>query len=48
MSAGTAFSATVDGVNYQFVTISDRTGSNSGNVITFDSTEIYEGTYVIG
>ena len=46
MSAGTAFNTTVDGTSYQFVTISDVTSANSGNVVNFDSTEIYEGTYV--
>ena len=48
MNAGTAFTTTIDGVNYQFVTISDRTASNSGNSVNFDSVDIYEGTYVIG
>tara|TARA_A100001011_G_scaffold399661_1_gene509412 strand:+ start:1905 stop:3839 length:1935 start_codon:yes stop_codon:yes gene_type:complete len=47
MSAGTAFTATVDGTNYQFVTISDVTRANSGNSVNFDSIEIYEGTYII-
>ena len=47
MSAGTAFTATVDGTNYQFVTISDVTRANSGNSVNFDSVEIYEGTYII-
>jgi len=46
MSAGTAFTTTVDGTSYQFVTIADVTGSNTGNAVPFDSTEIYEGTYV--
>ncbi len=46
MPAGTAFNTTVDGTSYQFVTTSDVTGSNSGNAVNFDSTEIYEGTYV--
>ena len=45
---GTAFTTTVDGVSYQFVTISDRSAANSGNVVNFDSVDIYEGTYVIG
>ena len=48
MNAGTAFTATIDGTNYQFVTISDRTASNSGNSVNFDSVDIYEGTYVTG
>jgi len=46
MPAGTAFSTTVDGTSYQFVTVSDVTSNNIGNAINFDSTEIYEGTYV--
>jgi hypothetical protein len=46
MSAGTAFTTTVNGTSYQFVTIADVTGSSTGNAIPFDSTEIYEGTYV--
>ena len=46
MPAGTAFSTTVDGTSYQFVTITDITSNNIGNAINFDSTEIYEGTYV--
>ena len=45
MSAGTAFTTKVDGVNYQFVTINDVTKQNTGNSIPFDSLEIYEGTY---
>ncbi len=46
MPAGTAFTASVDGTNYQFVTISDVTASNVGSAVNFDSTNIYEGTYV--
>jgi len=46
MSAGTAFTTTVNGTSYQFVTVADVTGSSTGNAIPFDSTEIYEGTYV--
>jgi len=45
MPAGTSFTATVDDVSYQFVTIADVTGTNTGNAVPFDSTEIYEGTY---
>ncbi len=45
MPAGTAFTTSVDGVSYQFVTINDVTGQNTGNTIPFDSTKIYEGTY---
>ena len=47
LAAGTAFTTTVDGVDYQFVTTSDRTAANSGNSVNFDSVEIYEGTYII-
>ena len=46
MNAGTSFTTTVDGTTYQFVTIADITGTSTGNAIPFDSTEIYEGTYV--
>ena len=46
MPAGTTFTTTVDGVNYQFVTIADITSNNIGNAVNFDSTSIYEGTYV--
>ena len=46
MPAGTAFTSTVDGVNYQFVTVSDITASNTGNLITFANTPVYEGTYL--
>ena len=46
MPAGTAFTTTVDDVSYQFVTIADITGTNTGNAVPFDSTEIYEGSYV--
>ena len=44
--AGTAFTTTVDGVNYQFVTVSAITSSNTGNSIAFDSTTVYEGTWI--
>ena len=46
MPAGTTFTTSVDGVSYQFVTIADITSNNIGNAINFDSTKIYEGTYV--
>ena len=46
MPAGTAFTSTVDGTSYQFVTIADITASNIGNAVAFDSTSLYEGTYV--
>jgi hypothetical protein len=45
MPAGTAFTTTVDGTSYQFVTVADITGTNTGNAVPFDSTVIYEGTY---
>jgi hypothetical protein len=44
--AGTAFTTTVDGVNYQFVTVSAATSSNTGNNVAFDSTTVYEGTWI--
>jgi len=47
MPAGTAFTSTVDGTSYQFVTTSDITSTNTGNNIPFDSVTVYEGTYVI-
>ena len=46
MGAGTAFTTTVNGTSYQFVTIADVTGTNTGNAVPFDGTVIYEGTYV--
>ena len=46
MSAGTIFTTSVDGTDYQFVTDSDVTASNIGSGITFNDVFIYEGTYV--
>ena len=46
MPAGTAFTTTLDGVNYQFVTIGDITGTKFGNSVNFDAQKVYEGTYV--
>ena len=46
MSAGTAFTTTVDGTSYQFVTIGDITASNTGSSVPFDSVNIYEGSYI--
>ena len=46
MPAGTKFTTTVDGVSYQFVNISTLNSTSSGNIVNFDNTEIYEGTYV--
>ena len=46
MSAGTAFSTTVDDVSYQFVTIADTTATGAGGFVTFNDVSIYEGTYL--
>ena len=46
MPAGTAFSSAIDGVVYEYVTISDITKQRSGNKILFPSVEIFEGTFV--
>ena len=46
MPAGTAFTSSVDGTSYQFVTISDITSTNTGSNVPFDSVTVYEGTYV--
>ena len=46
MSAGTAFTTTVDDTDYQFVTVADVTSSNTGSSIPFDSVKIYEGSYI--
>ena len=46
MPAGTAFTTTLEGTSYQFVTISDITATNAGSGVNFDSVPIYEGTYV--
>tara|TARA_Y100001937_G_scaffold102619_1_gene141151 strand:- start:2524 stop:4374 length:1851 start_codon:yes stop_codon:yes gene_type:complete len=46
MSAGTQFTTTVDGVNYNFVTIGSNTISPVDNVYTFSNLKIYEGTYI--
>ena len=46
MSAGTVFTTTNDGTDYQFVTANDVTASNIGNNITFNDTPVYEGTYI--
>jgi len=46
MPAGTAFSTTIDDTSYQFVTIADVTGTNNGGVVSFDSTKIYEGSFI--
>ena len=44
MSAGTAFTTSVSGEDYQFVTIADITSSNTGSSVPFDSVNIYEGS----
>jgi len=46
MPAGTAFTTSIDGVSYQFVTVTDVSSSNIGSNIAFDSTTVYEGTYI--
>ena len=46
MPAGTAFTTSVDGTDYQFVTIADVTASNTGSTVPFDSVNVYEGTYL--
>ena len=46
MSAGTAFTTSIDGTDYQFVTVADVTASNTGSAVPFESVKIYEGTYV--
>ena len=46
MPAGTVFTTTVDGTDYQFVTSSDVTASNTGAGITYNNIKIYEGTYI--
>ena len=46
MPAGTAFSTTVDNVNYQFVTHTAYTKSNTGAGIPFNDISIYEGSYI--
>ena len=46
MEAGTIFTTTNDGTDYQFVTSSDVTASNIGSGITYNDVNIYEGTFV--
>ena len=46
MPAGTAFSSTIDGVAYEYVTISDITKQRSGNKILFPSVEMESSTKV--
>ena len=44
--AGTTFSTTVDGVSFQFVTVSDITANKSALDIIFNNVEIFEGTFI--
>ena len=46
MDAGTVFTTSVDGTDFQFVTAEDATSSTIGNIIPFLNTKIYEGTFV--
>ena len=46
MDAGTVFTTSNDGTDYQFVTAEDVTASNIGSGITFNDVKIYEGTYI--
>jgi len=46
MDAGTVFTTSNDGTDYQFVTANDVTASNIGSGITFNDIKIYEGTFV--
>ncbi len=44
--AGTAFSTTFGGVDYNFVTVNDVMNYKLGNSVNFDNINVYEGTYV--
>ena len=46
MLAGTVFTTSVDGTDYQFVTSNSHIASNVGSGITFLNVKIYEGTFV--
>ena len=46
MNAGTQFTTSVNGVNYNFVTTSSNTITPVDGVYTFSNLNIYEGTYV--
>ena len=46
MPAGTVFTTTVDGTDFQFVTAADATASTIGNIIPLLNVKIYEGTFV--
>ena len=46
MNSGQVFTSRIDNVNYQFVTVSDFTASQTGSGLLFADVSIYEGTYV--
>jgi len=46
MPAGTAFSTTFGGVDYNFVTVNDIINYKVGNAVGFNNINVYEGTYV--
>ena len=46
MPAGTVFTTSVDGTDFQFVTAADKTASTIGNIIPLLNVKIYEGTFV--
>ena len=46
MPAGTVFTTTNDGTDFQFVTAADKTASSIGNIIPLLNVKIFEGTFV--
>ncbi len=46
MPAGTQFTTTYDGTDYNFVTVNDIMKYKFGNSVNYDSIFVYEGTYV--
>ena len=46
MPAGTKFSTTYDGTDYNFVTANDIQRFKFGNSVNFDSIDVFEGTYI--
>lgn len=48
MNAGQVFTTTIDNIEYQFVTVSDFSASQTGSGILFQDIPIYEGTYITG
>jgi hypothetical protein len=46
MNAGQVFTTTIDNIDYQFVTVSDFSSTQTGSGITFENVPIYEGTFV--